>query len=139
MHKLIVHLSINKGGSMNRAAILLILSLGSLPTTAALADLGSIAQTVEGVESDVKGSIADVGTHTQNVFKELGIQQSGVNSENFGAKQTFQGKKGNMDVVVQLTRSSNDQTHAIVTAKQGTLSWNKDFAQQILSKIIEAS
>ena len=124
---------------MNKAILVMILCLGGIPATAALADVGSIVQTMEGVESDVKGSITDVNKRIENAFKQLGIQSTGSHVESSGNKQTITGKSGNTDVNIQLTPTGANQTHVIVTAKQGAVSWNKDLAQQILSKIIQST
>ncbi len=124
---------------MNKGFILLALCVASIPSTFAFADVGSIIQTAEGTESDVKGSLTDVNSRVVNVLKQEGIQTTAVNTENSGSKQTIQGKKNDMDVQIQLTQNPSNLTHVIVTAKQGTLKWNKDFAQEILTKIVQSS
>lgn len=124
---------------MNKWVIWMVLSVSSISTSLAFADLGSIVQTAEGAQSDVKGSISDINNHTLDVFKQLGISSTGMNTENSGAKQTLKGKKNDMDVQVQLTQSGPDQTHVVVIAKQGSLNWNKDFAKDVLSRILQSS
>lgn len=126
---------------MNKILIMLVLYAFNFYAPSAVADLGSIGQIVGGVESDTKGQIADVNNRTLTVFKQLGIQSTGLDTENSGAKQILKGKKDDMEIEVQLTPTpgAENQTHIVVTAKQGTIKWNKDFAQQILSKIIQAA
>ena len=90
-----------------------------------------------GVDSDVKGSVSSVTDRTRDVFKQQGIVQTGASSDDSGMQQTLKGKKGSMQVEVKLRSTGENETHVDVIAKQSELSWNKDFAQKLLSKIVQ--
>jgi hypothetical protein len=88
-------------------------------------------------DSDVKGSISDVSARTKSVFQAAGITQTGGSSESSGKEQTVEGTKGELKVDVQLQEDGVNQTHVTIFAKEGTLKWNKDYAQNLLNKIIQ--
>ena len=90
-----------------------------------------------GASSDVKGSVPTVKTQTQEAFRTMGIKQTGSSSQMSGSEQVLKGQKDDINVEVTLHRTSKDQTNVAVTAKQGELKWNNDFAQSLLSKIVQ--
>ena len=103
----------------------------SMLSVSAVADL-------RGADSDVKGSVSSVRDRTREIFKQQGIVQTGSSSENSGLEQTIKGRKGSLEVEVKIQSTGKNETHVDVIAKQqGALSWNKDFAQNLLSKIIQ--
>jgi hypothetical protein len=54
-----------------------------------------------------------------------------------GDKRTFKGKKGDLDVTIDLERKSSTTTRIEVSARKNLAEWDKDYAQQLLSRIIE--
>jgi hypothetical protein len=121
------------------APILITFSIISSGIFSGLVALGGTARAdIRGVDSDVKGSISDVNGHTKDVFKQLGIATTASGTGSSGVEQTLEGKKGDMDVQVEMKQTSENQTHVGVLVKQGTLKWNKDYAQNVLSKIVQA-
>jgi hypothetical protein len=90
-------------------------------------------------ESDVKGDVNTISSNTQDVFKDMGINLSGSQIKNSGAQRELDGMSGDKQVTVDLSSNGNGMTHVEVTAKEGTLQWNQDYANSVLSKIIEKS
>jgi hypothetical protein len=114
-----------------------------VPTTgcvaaAAAAGAGAgIYLTSRGAESLVESSVAQVATRAQAVMSAEGIVSDDASSENGGDKREFKGKKGDLDVTIQLERESDSTTRVEVTARKNLAEWDKEYAQQLLSKIIE--
>jgi hypothetical protein len=54
-----------------------------------------------------------------------------------GDKRTFKGKKGDLDVTIDLERKTSTTTRVEVTARKNLAEWDKDYAQQLLSRIIQ--
>jgi hypothetical protein len=89
-------------------------------------------------EAQVNGSVAKVRGRTQAVFSKMGIHPSASSVEKSGDEQMLQGKKGDLDVEVKLEKveQAQNQTKVQVTAKQGTLKWNNDYARKVLENIV---
>ncbi|HEU5303588.1 MAG TPA: DUF3568 family protein [Gemmatimonadales bacterium] len=116
-----------------------------LPTTgcmaaAAAAGAGAgIYLTTRGAESMVEGSINDVADRTRVVLNEEGIVLEESNFEQAGDKREFKGKKGDLDVTVVLERESSTTTRVEATARKNVAEWDKEYAQQLIAKIVEKS
>ena len=114
-----------------------------LPTTgcvaaAAAAGAGAgIYLTSRGAESLVESSVDQVAVRAQAVMSEEGIVSDASSSESGGNKREFKGKKGDLDVTIQLQRESGSTTRVEVTARKNLAEWDKEYAQQLLSRIIE--
>jgi hypothetical protein len=130
---------------MRNVSSLLALSLALGTVTALSAGCSTSGGKQESVvnnastSSDVKGSVSTVNSHAQDVFKEMGIGVTGSQSKESGKKQELTGKAGDKTVTVELSQVSPEMTHVQVTAKEGSLQWNEDYAQQVLSKLIQKS
>jgi hypothetical protein len=110
--------------------------VGGLVAAPAFAD---VVRSTVGAEGDVKGSVSDVKSTTQDAFKQMGIVQSGSSVEKSGAQQSIEGKKGDKTVDVQLSKQGPNQTRVSVTTKEGGTKYNKDYAQSVLSNIVQRS
>ncbi len=130
--------------SMPRSMWALVLAL-MLPVTgcvaaAAAAGAGAgIYLTSRGAESLVERSVDQVATRAQAVMSSEGIVPDASSSESGGNKREFKGKKGDLDVTIQLERESGSTTRVEVTARKNLAEWDKEYAQQLLSRIIEKS
>ncbi|MCI0354561.1 MAG: hypothetical protein L0099_05915 [Acidobacteria bacterium] len=107
---------------------------------AAAAGAGAgIYLTSRGAESLVQGSVDEVAAGTLAAFGELQIQETGNSTERGGDERSFKGTKGELEVNVDMKRESPTTVKVEVTAKRSTADWDKDFAKQVLAKIIERS
>lgn len=100
-------------------------------------DLSNATQSVQGAESQVNGSLPYVAKSAHDVFQDLGVSQTGVSIQDSGTNETIKGKKGDLSVEVQLSRTSAGETHVGIIAKRGAFNWDKDFARNVLSKIVQ--
>ena len=113
-----------------------ILSTGCLAAAAAGA-AGGIYLTSRGAESVVEGSVADVAGRAKAVMGEMGIVQEGESTEDQGDKHVLQGKQGDLDVTIDINRESPTTAKVEVTARKNLAEWDKDYAKQVLGRIVE--
>jgi hypothetical protein len=119
-------------------ALILVLSTTGWMAAAAAAGAGAgIYLTSRGAESIVEGSITDVATRAQAVLTEEGIVAEDAKTEDGGDKRELKGKKGDLDVTVEMNRESDKTTRVEVTARENLAEWDKEYAQQLLSRIVE--
>jgi hypothetical protein len=98
--------------------------------------VGGIVYTDRGAKGDVKGDVRQVNQHAKAAFKQMGIRVTGSEMKESGKEQNLSGKSGSTDVSVNMNRSGSDTTHVEVIAHESTFKWNKDYAKEILAKII---
>jgi hypothetical protein len=115
----------------------------ALPASACLAAAagagaaGGIYLTTRGAQSLVEGSVDEVAQRAQAVMSEEGIVPDATSTEQGGDKREFKGKKGDLDVTVSLERKSPTTTNVEVTARKSLAEWDKDYAKQVLSRIVQ--
>ena len=100
---------------------------------------GGVYLTTRGAQSEVDGSIDQVATRTQAVMKDLQIVPGTTSSSDAGQKREFKGTKGDLDVTITLESRSSNTTHVEATARKNFAEWNKDFAQDVVTRIVKAS
>ena len=100
---------------------------------------GALYVTSRGAESLVQGQPSQVAPRVTAAFAEFQIEQTGNSTENGGDKQEFKGTKGDLEVTVSLERKSPTTTNVEVTARKNLAEWDKDFAKQVLQKIVTSS
>jgi hypothetical protein len=129
-------------GGFRGRQLLLALAVAAAPGCVAAAAAGAggaLYVTSRGAESLVQGQPGDVAPKVTAAFSEFQIQQTGNSTENGGDKQEFKGTKGDLDVTVSLERKSPTTTNVEVTARKNLAEWDKDFAKQVLQKIVSSS
>jgi hypothetical protein len=109
---------------------------GCLAAAAAGAGAG-IYLTSRGAESLIDGPIDQVATRARTVMNEEGIVPDASSTENGGQNREFKGKKGDLDVTIQMEQKSDKTTRVEVTARKNLAEWDKDYAQQVLQRIVE--
>jgi hypothetical protein len=109
---------------------------GCLAAAAAGAGAG-IYLTSRGAESLVEGSIDQIAARARTVMNEEGIVPDASSTENGGENRELKGKKGDLDVTIQMEQKSDKTTRVEVTARKNLAEWDKDYAQQVLQRIVE--
>jgi len=109
---------------------------GCLAAAAAGAGAG-IYLTSRGAESLVEGPIDQIATRARAVMNEEGIVPDASSTENGGDKREIKGKKGDLDVTIEMEQKSDKTTRVEVTARKNLAEWDKDYAQQVLQRIVE--
>jgi hypothetical protein len=109
---------------------------GCLAAAAAGAGAG-IYLTSRGAESLVEGPIDQIATRARAVMNAEGIVPDASSTENGGDKRELKGKKGDLDVTIEMEQKSDKTTRVEVTARKNLAEWDKDYAQQVLQRIVE--
>jgi hypothetical protein len=95
--------------------------------------------TSRGAESVVEGPVDQVAARAKSVMNEMDIVQDEQSSKDQGAKREFKGKKGDLDVTVRLESQSTKTTKVEASARKNLVEWDKDFAKDLVSRIVEKS
>lgn len=120
-------------------AMALILPMtGCLAAAAAGAGAG-IYLTSRGAESLVEGSVEELAGRARAVMNEEGIVPDASSTEDGGTKRELKGKKGDLDVTFELEEKSDKTTRVEVSARKNVAEWDKEYAQQLLQKLVEKS
>jgi hypothetical protein len=119
------------------AAALIAPATGCVAAAAAAGAGAGIYLTTRGAESMVESSVDQVAARAQAVMKEEGIVPDASSSDQGGDKREFKGKKGDLDVTIEVERKSGSTTRVEVSARKNMAEWDKDYAQQLLTRIIE--
>jgi hypothetical protein len=119
-------------------ALALILPVTGCVAAAAAAGAGAgIYLTTRGAESIVESSVDQVAARARAVMAEEGIVPDEASMEQGGDKREFKGKKGDLDVTIEIERKSSTTTRVEVAARKNLAEWDKEYAQQLLSRIVE--
>ena len=118
-------------------ALALALPASSCLAAAAAGAAGGVYFTSRGAESLVEGPIDGVTARAAAVMDEMGIVKEGESTERGGDKRELKGKKGDLDVTIQLQRESPTTTKVEVTARENLAEWDKEYAQQVLERIVQ--
>jgi hypothetical protein len=123
-------------------ALALALALPSMACVAGAAAAGAgagIYLTSRGAESIVPGSLESVADRSKAVMAEEGITLQETDAKEEGEKLELTGKKGDLDVSIELDREEANTTKVEVSARKNVAEWDKEYAQRVLSKIVEKS
>jgi hypothetical protein len=104
---------------------------------AAAGAAGGIYLTSRGAESVVEGSVDQVAGRAEAVMNEMGIVKEGESTEDQGDKQVLKGKKGDLDVTIEVRRESESTAKVEVTARENLAEWDKDYAKEVLNRIVQ--
>jgi len=111
---------------------------GCLAATAAAAGAGTgVYLTSRGAESIIDGSVDEVDRRARAVFAAEGIPVSGSQMESSGDKREIKGTKDDLDISVSMERQGPQTTKTEVSARKNIAVWDKDYAQQLLGKIVK--
>jgi hypothetical protein len=124
-----------------RRNLLFLLAL-VLPSTGCLAAAaagaaGGVYLTSRGAESVVEGSVEQIAGRAEAVMSDMAIVKEGESTEDQGDKHVLKGKKGELDVTIEIKRESSKTAKVEVTARENLAEWNKDYAKEVLSQIVQ--
>jgi hypothetical protein len=111
-------------------------STGCLVAAAAGA-AGGVYATSRGAESVVEGSVDQIASRAEAVMGEMGIVKQGESTEDQGAKQVLKGTKDELDVTINIRRESPNTAKVEVTARKNLAEWDKDYAKEVVSRIVQ--
>ena len=113
-----------------------LLSTGCLAAAAGGAAAG-VYLTSRGAESVIEASVDEVASRAEAVMGEMGIVKEGESTEDQGAKHVLKGKQGDLDITIDINRESATTTKVEVTARKNLAEWDKDYAKDVLNRIVD--
>ena len=115
------------------------LSLGGCFLVAAGAGAGAaVAYTGRGAKSTVDGSVDQTFDRAVGAFQQLSITETGRNTQESGAKRQLVGNTtSGLTVTVDMERKTSTTTDVEVIAKKNAVDYDKDFANNVMSRIIQ--
>ena len=87
----------------------------------------------------VATSVDQVATRARQVMNQEGIVPDASSTEKGGDKREFKGKKGDLDITIEIERKDPKTTRVEVAARKNLAEWDKDYAQSLLGKILAKS
>jgi hypothetical protein len=118
-------------------ALALVLPMtGCLAAAAAGAGAG-IYLTTRGAESLVEGTVDQLASRARAVMNEEGIVPDASSTDAGGDERELKGKKGDLDVTFEIQEESDKTTRVEVTARKNLAEWDKEYAQQLLQRLVE--
>jgi hypothetical protein len=121
---------------------LLFLLAVALPSTGCLAAAaagaaGGVYLTTRGAESVVEGSVDQIAGRAEAVMSEMGIVKQGESTDNQGDKHVLKGTKDKLDITININRESPTTAKVEVTARENVAEWDKDYAKEVVSRIVQ--
>lgn len=110
-----------------------------LAAAAAAGAGGAIAWTNRGASSDVSGSVDQVYQRAEAVFRDMGIAVTGQSSEDRGTERTLRGTREDMEITVEIERETDTTSEVEVYARKNSVEWDRNYARDVLTRIINRS
>jgi len=101
---------------------------------------GGIYFTSQGVESVVVAPVESVTSATERAFADLGLTRTELEIDEDG--QTLRAKPadgGDPEVTVSIRHEGETSSRVEVTARNSLVTWDKDYAREVLKKIVKYS
>jgi hypothetical protein len=92
-----------------------------------------------GVETTIERPIDQVAASVQAAFAAEGIEVTETKNKTEGDQRQVKGKKGDLDVNVELSYNGAASTKADVTVRKNVVTYEKDYARHILDLIVKGS
>jgi len=122
--------------------LLLLLAVATVPgciaAAAAAGAGGAVYVTTRGAEAVVEGQPASLEPRIRAALTHYNVSVTGTSTENGGDKQSWEGKAGDLEVSVTAERQSPTTTKLTVTAKRNVADWDKEFAEQVLQRVVSS-
>jgi hypothetical protein len=130
-----------RSGACAAAWLLLVPAAGLLSACVAAAAAGAGAGgalyvTSRGAESVVDADVESVDRAVRETFADMSISLEGTKTEEEGEEREISGRKDDLDVTVHYTRQTGSTTKVEVTARKNVAEWDKDYAKEVLRKIL---
>lgn len=120
-------------------AVALAMPASACLAAAAAGAAGGIYLTSRGAESLVEAPVDDVARRAEAVMSEMQIVKDAESAEKGGDERELKGKKGDLDVTIHLKRESPTTTKVEVSARENLAEWDKEYAQDVLERIVKKS
>ena len=120
--------------------LLLLLAI-ALPSTGCLAAAaggaaGGIYLTSRGAAGEVQGSVDQVAGRAETVMNDMGLVKKGESTSE-DQRHVLKGTKGELDVTIDIRQESESTARVEVAARENVAQWDKDYAKEVLSRIVQ--
>lgn len=116
---------------------LAVLPSGCLAAAAAAGAGGAIAYNDRGASSLVNGTVSQVAADARAVLAAMNVTPDGEDAGDVNENDvTVSGMRGQMRVRVEIERQTATTSEVMVTAREGTLDYDREMARDILSRIM---
>lgn len=118
-------------------ALVMLPAGGCLAAAAGAGAAGAIAYNNRGAQSMVKGNVSAIAEDARAVLTDMDITLDG--DDGSGGNEngaTVSGTRGEMHVRVAIERESSTTSEVMVTAREGTLDYDREMSRDVLSRII---
>jgi hypothetical protein len=124
-----------------RRNLLFLLAL-VLPSTGCLAAAaagaaGGIYLTSRGAESVIEAPVDELAGRAEAVMSEMGIVKDGESTSDQGQRHVLKGKQGDLDVTIDIEKDSESTAKVEVTARKNLAEWDKEYAKDVLNRIVQ--
>lgn len=125
-----------------RNGVLVLLAALSAACVAAAAGAGAgggVYLTTRGAESIVRASVDATQDAVDQSFEEFQIRRTEFTRREEPERRELRGRAEDqdLDVTVVMVKQDDGSTRVDVTARRTILTWDKDFARDLLARIIE--
>jgi len=128
-----------KAGQMAVLALGLSAAGGCVAAAAAGAGAGAgIYLTSQGAESMVSSPAGTVAGRVPGVLQAMGITVTDHKTEHDGAEHEWTGTRDDMEIHVQVKSETSGSSRVSATARKNMAQYDKDYAQQIVTRINSA-
>lgn len=98
---------------------------------------GGVYLTSRGAESLVEAPVDEVADRAQSVMGEMQIVKDAESTKQSGELRELKGKKGDLDVTIRMQQQTPTTTKVSVSARKNEIQWDKNYAQEVLTKIVQ--
>ena len=104
---------------------------------AAAGAAGAVAYSERGARSEVAASADSVVGAVETTFSSMEIAITERSRKEDGSETHLKGKKGDIEVSVDITRDQSPTTKIQVTARRNLVDYDREYARDILRKILD--
>ncbi len=98
----------------------------------------AIAYTNRGASANVPGNVNNLFDRSVSTFSAMQISETGRATEDNGATRRLTGKQGEVEITVEMKRSSDAVTSVEVVARKSAVDYDRDLAKSVLDRIVKA-
>jgi hypothetical protein len=92
----------------------------------------AVAYDKRGASAQIPGTVDATFDKAVSAFASNGVSETGRGTEKSGDVRTLSGKKGELEVTVELKRVSDNVTAVEVVAKKNVVEFDREVAKQVL-------
>lgn len=113
-------------------------SAGCTAAVAAGAGAGAaIAHNERGAEAKVAGTVNQIFARAQGVFRDMGITETAQDNDG-DRERELKGRRGDLEITVDIEGESEGMVSVNVYAQRSTVDWDRDYAREVLQRIVNA-